>query len=320
MAHAQPPAPPRDLVTAEALFIDGKRLMQAREYATACPKLAESERLDPSGGTIFALGLCYEGAGKLATAWATFNEALAMARRDQRPDREAGALEHVHALEGRLTRVRIDVPHPAPGLEVFRDGAPVGPALWGTPIPVDPGRYTFEARAPGKLPWKWSAVVDRPGDVFAFAVPDLANRSATDGPAAVVVVTPTSQDVAPPSSPRHAKRSFLLPGIGFGVAGVAALVGMGFALKASSDWDTAQQDKTRARVNEASSAGTEADVATGFFVTAGILGAASGVLLAVILTSDDSPKPASRAMHVGPVQVAPLVGGGAYGLSLGGAL
>src|SRR4051794_15945207 len=97
----------RDPATAQALFEEGKRLMQAKHFSDACPKFAESQRLDPGGGTLFALALCHEGAGKTASAWADFNDALTEARKDKRADREAAALEHIRALEGQLTRVRL---------------------------------------------------------------------------------------------------------------------------------------------------------------------------------------------------------------------
>src|SRR5262249_6130177 len=82
-----------DVAAAQALFEDGKRLMQARNYEEACPKLVESQRLDPGGGTLLAIGLCHEGQGRTATAWADFNVALTEARKDRRADREAAALE-----------------------------------------------------------------------------------------------------------------------------------------------------------------------------------------------------------------------------------
>lgn len=305
-AHAQPA--PHDPVTAEALFVEGKRLMQGRDYGSACPKLAESQRLDPSGGTVFALALCYEGAGKVATAWATFDEALAEARRDQRADREAGALEHVHALEQRLTRVRIDVPHPAAGLEVLRNGVPVGPVVWGTPVPVDPGKYTFEAHAPGKVPWVWTTTIDRPGEVFAVSVPDLSNVDA-------VIAT---MGAPPTASARPAgKRSYLLPEIGLGLVVVTGAIGAGLGVKASSDWTAAQANKTASRVGQASSAGTEADVATAMFVTCGAAAVAAGVLFAVIATSDGDVREDRRSSAF---RVVPIVAPGEVGLSFGGAL
>ncbi|HVH46275.1 MAG TPA: hypothetical protein VM925_28235, partial [Labilithrix sp.] len=104
-AGAQPSG--QDAATAQALFDEGKRLMGQGKYAEACPKLIESQRIDPGGGTLFAIALCHEGEGKTATAWAEFTSALAEARRDRRADREAAAAEHIRALESKLTRVRV---------------------------------------------------------------------------------------------------------------------------------------------------------------------------------------------------------------------
>lgn len=89
-AHAQSSSSGEIVAAARALFDDGKRLMLEKRWDEACPKLAESQRLDPGGGTILALALCYEGTGKTATAWATFK-----LRHDQRRDR---------ALDDRMTR------------------------------------------------------------------------------------------------------------------------------------------------------------------------------------------------------------------------
>src|SRR5580704_15970278 len=83
-----------DVTTAQALFDDGKRLMQEGRYDDACPKLVESQRLDPGGGTLLAIALCHEAQGKLATAWGDFNIALSEARKDRRPDRETAATQH----------------------------------------------------------------------------------------------------------------------------------------------------------------------------------------------------------------------------------
>ena len=51
---------------ASALFEEGRRLMAAEKYAEACPKLAESQALDPAPDTAFDLGICYQRASQAA--------------------------------------------------------------------------------------------------------------------------------------------------------------------------------------------------------------------------------------------------------------
>ena len=55
-----------DAVRAAALFTEGRRLMALEYYADACPKLAESQALDPAPDTAFDLGICYEKASQAA--------------------------------------------------------------------------------------------------------------------------------------------------------------------------------------------------------------------------------------------------------------
>src|SRR6478609_11120287 len=98
-----------DTVTAEALFEQGKQLLRAGNVAAACPKLAESQRIDPSTGTLLALAMCHEAEGKLASAWAEFVTVEARAGTDGRHDREQAARERARALKPRLSTLEIRV-------------------------------------------------------------------------------------------------------------------------------------------------------------------------------------------------------------------
>src|SRR4051812_42610356 len=97
------PARAGDAATAEALFRQGRTLMEAGNYVAACPKLEESYAQDPATGTLLALGICQERAGRTASAWATYSEAAGRAKRDGRADREQAAREHMAALEPKLS-------------------------------------------------------------------------------------------------------------------------------------------------------------------------------------------------------------------------
>lgn len=283
-AAAQPSG--QDIATAQALFEDGKRLMQQRNYDEACPKLVESQRLDPGGGTLLAIALCHEGEGKTATAWADFNVALGQARKDARTDRETTASEHIKALEPKLTRVRVTVAAKSPGLEVRRDGTVVGEPQWGTALPVDPGDHLFEATAPTRVRWSATISVRGEGQTIDVRVPELADSAATVFPApAATAPPPPARAPTTDERPSQGGSSQLMwAGIAGGVGVVATTVGVVFGLSASAKWSDAEEACPGGRCTDPADkqlgkdAGTAADLATVFF-TAGAVGLVAGAVL-----------------------------------------
>src|SRR5215470_17557485 len=116
---------------AEALFRDGRSLIKAGKLAAGCDKLAASERLESSVGTLLNLGDCREKQGKLASAWAAFRQAEAMARRTGGDDRrQAEAGRRAGLLEPRLANLTIQVGHRVDGLIVRRDDEQVDDGGW----------------------------------------------------------------------------------------------------------------------------------------------------------------------------------------------
>jgi len=208
-------------------------LMQAKSFAAACPKLEQSQAIQPAGGTLMFLALCREGEGRTATAWVTFNEVLSAARRDHRADREEVAREHLATLTPLLMKLTVEVPDAArvPGLEVRRDGDVVASAVWGTPVPIDPGPHVVRATAPGKLPWESPAEARTPGAVATVRIPELA-----PGPVAPPAVVEAPADTGA-SAPGKGQRIAVLAVGGAGVVaigigtyfGVTALVKKGDA-------------------------------------------------------------------------------------------
>lgn len=229
VAHAQTQPTAQDQAAAEGLFSDAKKLMAAGAFAEACPKLEESQRLDPAPGTQFKLGECYEQTGKTASAWALFLDVAAAAKSANMPDREKIARDRAAALEPKLSRLVIVVTSPANGLVVTRDGVTVGSAQWGSGVAVDPGKHPVTATAPGKQSWK--TTIDVSGEGATVTVPPLL-----DAPAE----RPHS-DAAPPAETSKGlgtQRTFALVAAGVGVVGVG--VGSVFGLKDASKLDDAK--------------------------------------------------------------------------------
>src|SRR5688572_16417056 len=128
-----------DPATAEALFRDGRRLLDEGRYDEACSKLAESQAQDPASGTLINLALCYEKQGRLATAWAHYRSAAVLARKDGRADRVATAEQKTAELEGRVPHLVLHAAEPRSGMEARWGSVRMGAGAFDTPIPVDPG-------------------------------------------------------------------------------------------------------------------------------------------------------------------------------------
>jgi tetratricopeptide (TPR) repeat protein len=141
----------RDAATAEALFRQGRQAMEAKNFADACQKFSESQKLDPAAGTLMNLATCEEKLGKLASAWQHWKEAIdALPAKD---DRITFARSRVEELEKKLPRLQVTLTSGADqGAKVYRDDIEIGPGGQGVPLPVDPGPHTVTVRMTGHFP------------------------------------------------------------------------------------------------------------------------------------------------------------------------
>jgi hypothetical protein len=300
MAHAAP----RDPAAAQALFDEGMALIKARDFAKACPKLAESQRLDPGIGTQFHLADCYENQGLIASAWAQFLEVASLAMASAQTDREQLARKRAERLEPRLPRLRIVVPAVArvEGLYVERDDVPVGETQWDTPLPADPGEHEVAASAPGFRSFTVKVRVQE-GRTTTIEVPPLMTSpvvppAAPSGPGPLrsqseAFAAKPSVDVATSSSSGPRPLVVVL-----GVAGIAGLaVGTTFGLVASSKFRDSKAYCTQANEDRCSAQGvslrdssiTLANVSTVGFIAGG----AALVGVGVIWLAQGRAKPAA---------------------------
>jgi hypothetical protein len=224
---------------ADALYRQARDLMAAGKLEQACPKFAESQRLDPATGTLLNLAACHERQGKLATAWLEYSDALAGARRDGRQDRVDYAAERLSALEPRVSHLTLALSPAAEGIDLTLelDGTSVGRAAVGAPTPVDPGKHTVRAQAPGKRPWEQTVEIGAEADHQSLIVPALedappepsvAARAATAKPEAAAATTlgPRRDELGPrpvPSSVYVSAGITAALAVGAGVSGITYL-------------------------------------------------------------------------------------------------
>lgn len=242
-----------DKVTSEALFQQARKLMADGDYASACPRLIESQRLDPAVGTLMYLGLCFEQTGKTASAWSTYLSAESAARNAQQLERARIANERAKALQPRLVRLTIRVAPEAAslsGLVIQRDGSNVGQTVWSEALPVDPGEHTVLATAPGYVPWSARVNVDpqtAAGDSgVVIEVPMLAATQKQTSEARRLeppASAPSVQD--PPRDQPVSSRNGRLQrasGVGLGALGAASMaLGAFFAIRSKTKDDQASK-------------------------------------------------------------------------------
>ena len=195
---AEAAASPADAAAAQSLFDESKKLMAAGQYASARPKLEESERLDPSPSTKFYLADCYQHLGQVASAWALYLEVASESKAAGRAEREQFARKRAEELAPKLSRLTVTVPAgaDAAGLEIKRDGKLVGAGQWGTAVPVDPGKHTITATQPSHLDWSQTVDVAPGGKTATIEVPALA-----PAPVVAPVVAAKPQSTTPESTP-----------------------------------------------------------------------------------------------------------------------
>jgi serine/threonine-protein kinase len=312
-AHAE--ASKADQRAAQKLFDEGLDLLEHDHAAEACPKLEESQRLDPGMGTAFRLGECYAATGRLVRAAQLYREVAAEAKAAKSAAREQVATERADEVAARTPKLVVELTDAArvPGLSVRVDDAALEPAQLGNPMPLDPGDHEVSASAPGFVSWS-SRVHLAPRGEAHVPIPALAAEPRAEAPHAAPEPVAPPPPASPPSS-FGGQRVAALAVAGLGVAGVA--VGTVFGLQAKSKWnDTLGRcqggatDKCDATgVSLGGDAKTAATISTVSFVAGGV-GLAGALVL--WLTAPSGAK-------TEPVRVTPIAGAGTFGAACTGA-
>ncbi len=182
-AHAQGGSAepdPEMIAQADAAFHEAKQLLADDRIDEACAKFEASQSLAPGSGTLLNLGDCYERLGRTASAWATFRAATALARSKNKPEFAEEGMARAAALEPRLSKLRIVVPKPIPGLVVRRGDVEVDAARFGAATPVDPGLVVVRADAPHHTGWSTTVTIPKTPGVVEVEVPPLATATDPD--------------------------------------------------------------------------------------------------------------------------------------------
>lgn len=215
-AFAQGKTP--EAARAEVLYDEALTLVEKGRHAEACPKLAESQKLDPALGTQFNLADCYEHIGKPATALLMFNDVERAARAAGKANLAASAKQRADKLGPKTPKLRIVLENSPESATLQIDGVATdfASAVAGN-APVDPGVHALTVSAPRYVAWTGKVTAGDSG-VVETRVPALVEDTGPEGPPPPTTFTTTRK-------------------VGLGAAGVGLLaVGVGsvFGLMAIS--------------------------------------------------------------------------------------
>jgi hypothetical protein len=305
---------------AQTLFDEGKRLMKEEKYAQACPKLAESYKLQPFTGTLLNLATCNEKWGKTATAWAQFRDALGIAKREANADRESYARTHIAALEPKISHLTISVQPgvDTTGLTVTLDDVSLGTAILGAALPVDPGNHVIAVAQQGKQPWKTEIEIGKENDAKAVAIPPLKDLPPPPKEEPKPPIGPKTPDAPPP---RNDTPGWVVGGAGVVLLGTALFTG----IEASSKWNTRNDlcpnDKCVSGGLDADKTARRWALATDIFVATGVI--ATGIGAYLLLKPGPTGSTTTTTGRAGPPSgstvLAPSMGPGFAGVAVTGA-
>jgi hypothetical protein len=238
--HVHADQPKLDATRARELFRDALALMAAGDYASALGKLQEVASFKTTPQVSFNLGVCSEKLGKFVVALGHYRLAQADADADPALAKVAKeASRAIAALDPKIPTLTVRRGAGAENAVITVDGKDVIAADVGSPMLLDPGLHTVEARADGYQPFKKQmrldtsekAAVDIALALAVGVVVPVASASVPKPVASVPAVasvspqpsataTPSAEPpVAPPTPTSNGLRTLGWVSLGVGVVG-----------------------------------------------------------------------------------------------------
>lgn len=172
----------QEQAAAEALFRSAQEAAKQGEWALACERFTESNRLDPAPGTVLNLARCHEELGHQASAWKFYKEAAEKLPEGDR--RSEYALRKVATLEHDVPKITFEPPTQVGAGEftLTVNGTVYSPAMLGVEIPFDAGTVKIVVEAPRRRAVITMIELD-PGEkqTYRIRVGDVELERATQG-------------------------------------------------------------------------------------------------------------------------------------------
>jgi len=298
---------PDDKTRAQTLFLDGRKAIDAGDWAGGCPKVRQSLELFAVANSHFTVAQCDERENHIAAALDHWERGAALVD-DRNDPRTKVAKDRIADLEPRVPRIRVVVPPASSAAEIMLDGVKLDPAALVAPLRVDPGKHVFVVKAAGRQDVRREISIgerERTEFVAKIGEPNAA------GP----VPTGTGTSVPPPVSgpPPMKVAGFVVGGVGLASLLVSAITG-GMIVSKAKELDTCKTDPR-------CSVPTDKEIEYGeyqFLVYAnlatfviGLAGTGGGVAMIVMASKKAPPK-------TNDTVIAPLVLPGGAGIGLSG--
>lgn len=140
-----------DPAAAEALFKEAVSKYKEGKFVEACPAFAESQRLDPRPGTLFALAECEAAADHIATAATLYEDFLRTVASIKSPAQRAKYQDRVQKAQTRrdelvplIPRLTLVLPTgSSPDVRITRNGETFTATSLGVEMPVNPGEQVI---------------------------------------------------------------------------------------------------------------------------------------------------------------------------------
>ncbi|MDC0741339.1 PEGA domain-containing protein [Polyangium mundeleinium] len=312
-------APAQDVAAAEALFRKGVAEMEAQQFAVACPHIAESQRLDPRPGTLYTLAYCEMNAGRIATAVAHYEDYLRAYDRmtpeqqKKQADRAQKASAQKETLSKEVPELLIVLPPAAPaGTRVLRDGTPMGAAMLGISLPIDPGEHVVVLEVPGAKAVETKVSVAR-GEKktleLVLPAPEPAANPKPPPPLVPNVAEKPKEPETPvaPASRGSGLRTGGFVALGIGVAGLVTYGvtgGLAVAKKADVDANCKGTQCNQAGMDAVEQGRTLSTVAT-VGLGVGVVGVAAGIVMVVMGGGGETKGPVKTGVRAATFDVGP---------------
>lgn len=274
------------------------------DYEAACEGFRKAYEVAHGLGALKKQAVCEEARGKLATALALWNQAIAL---PQAEDRKAEAQKQIILLEGKVGRLLVEAPPSGARLSAMVDGAP-----WpvGDAKAIDAGAHKVVFDGTDREGRPLNQTVD-----VTVTNGATAKASASETASASMPI-PTPLPLPPDRGAPLRVAGFVVGGLGaagliaFGVTGGLVLSTGSDLRDACTNHDTEPYSGCNADASDIASKGTALNIANGVSLGVGIVGVGVAIPLLVLGYKNTSSPSALVVPWVDQHTVGIVAGGG----------